>query len=942
MSAFFNSIFTLLTTPPGNLIYHLVLAFSVAGALLVAFNNWRISRFPPVKRALLGLGILLGLQIFLFAVSRLVWQGLVNSQVILPPVDRVVSLLSLIWIAWLWAFPDPVRTADAVTWLLNLLIVVFFGLTLGVWTQSSQFLGLDRPTLETIWQVLSLAIILVGILTLVMRQPNGWGNGLAMLILAFAGHLANIIYPSNGDFPGVVRLTQICMYPILLTLPQHFPTPTIDRRVPAAISTMTDKIDQQSAERRRFSANPKTFHALLDLAAELDIEKIGNALTRSIAQVMLADLCFLITPTDDKNLAITCGYDLIREENLNRTSISSDAVPLLATAIQRGRPLRLPASSTSSNLKVLGQILGLTNPGHLLSVPILSSEHRSLGAILLLSPYSNRMWSAEDLAFLTNASTLFVPIFERGERMTVLEQERDYARKVAQLAEEQAATEKKKFDEISSQFDNIRNQVPQTELQAKNMAALVAMQEESQKIIEHLKAENAKLRNSPVSGGNDYSLLEQELRRTLEEMTRMQNALAESKIKIQELEKLPTSPSTSDQAEVIASISKELRQPMSSIAPYTDLLLLMAESVGILCVLQRKFLERVKSSTDEKIGESAEISGQDGSAHAQDSQVQFQAENMAALVAMQEESKKLIEHLKAENEKLRNSPGAGSVETAELEKEMRQTLEEMTILQDTLADSKFKIQELEKRSSSPINGDQVKTIASISQELRQPMSSISGYTDVLLAESVGILGALQRKFLERIKSATDRIGGLVDDLIKITILETDRVEIKPESVDLNLIIDNAVSYTSILIREKNITLRLDTPEIPPKIMTDREALQQILIHLLQNAGAATPVEGTVTLHVQLQEQDGNDYLQIQVSDTGNGISIEDLPRVFQRQSRADHVPIQGLGNSGIGLSIAKSLVDAQNGRIWVNTQAGFGSTFSVILPVTLTDLSEKS
>ncbi len=113
MSLFFGQIFTLLTAPPGNFIYHIVLAFSIAGALQGAIHHWRTSGFPQVRRTVIGLGILLGLQFVLFLVSGLAWQGLFDPGVALPPLDRAVSLLSLVWIAWLWAFPEPVRLADA-------------------------------------------------------------------------------------------------------------------------------------------------------------------------------------------------------------------------------------------------------------------------------------------------------------------------------------------------------------------------------------------------------------------------------------------------------------------------------------------------------------------------------------------------------------------------------------------------------------------------------------------------------------------------------------------------------------------------------------------------------------------------------------------------------------------------------------------------------------
>jgi signal transduction histidine kinase len=210
-----------------------------------------------------------------------------------------------------------------------------------------------------------------------------------------------------------------------------------------------------------------------------------------------------------------------------------------------------------------------------------------------------------------------------------------------------------------------------------------------------------------------------------------------------------------------------------------------------------------------------------------------------------------------------------------------------------------------------------------------------------MGESVGILSALQRKFVERIKAASERIGGLVDDLIQITNLETGKMEFNSEEIDLNSIIDNAMAYTSTQIREKNITLRLDITEPPPHIQTDRDALQQILIHLLQNATAATHAEGNITLRVQMQSEKGSHFISIQVADNGGGIASDDIPRVFARRYRAEHSLIQGLGDTGVGLSIARALVEAQNGRIWVETEAGVGSTFSVLMPV-LEELPEEN
>jgi signal transduction histidine kinase len=304
---------------------------------------------------------------------------------------------------------------------------------------------------------------------------------------------------------------------------------------------------------------------------------------------------------------------------------------------------------------------------------------------------------------------------------------------------------------------------------------------------------------------------------------------------------------------------------------------------------------------------------------------------LAEMITVHEQSKRTIEQLEAELQALRSN---GKSPEPQLANELNAALADVASLQNQLADSNKRMLELEKAAGPERRkNDQAEVIASISQELRQPMSSIIGYTDLLLGESVGILGALQRKFVERIKASTERMGSLMNDMIQLNTLEVGLTALKPESMDLNLIIDNAMAYTSSQVREKKITLHLDLPKKVAPVNADREALQQILIHLLQNAGSASPVEGTIRLKVQTTAEDGRDYVLIQVTDSGGGIPEEDLPRVFTRLYRADNVLIQGVGDTGVGLSIAKTLTEAQHGRIWVESEQGVGATFSVLLPI---------
>ncbi|MCZ2126263.1 MAG: hypothetical protein LC099_00630 [Anaerolineales bacterium] len=775
MNDFIQLALNQLTVPPGDVIYYIVLAFSIASALQSAFNHWRASEFPQAKRAFVGLGILLGAQILMFVFSGLGWQGVVNSKAILPPMDRAFLAFSVVWIAWLYVFPEPNRQGDAVVALLSLLVLIGLGLSLVSWQQQIAnpiaAVSYNLTTDNFIWQIASAAIAFVGIVALLFRRPDGMWYGFLLLTLGLLGHFGQIFFGAEGDYSGIVRLAYMAAFPILLTLPQRFGMMDgTNASSPAPSKPITFKQDTGRVERRRYSADPKTFHSLLAVAAESNSTKMSQALIRAVAQAMLADLGFMIYLTDGGNkMVIAGGYDLIREDSLPGGPLTKNAIPMLANSIQRGRALRLPASSTSADIKGLGDLFGLTNPGHLLYVPILTQEKEPLGGILLLSPYSDRTWSAEDQAFLANIAASLVPIIQRNQKISDLE----------------------------SQSDMAKIQIEDLEAKVRSL----------QKKADAAKAE----------------------------------------------------PSRGNPAEI------------------------------------------------------------------------------ASLRAAQEESQSIIQQLQRENNELR---AGKKTPVSQVERELKSTLQDVALLQNQLAESNMRLIDAE-RSRGAEKNEQAEILASISQELRQPLSSIVGYTDLLLGESVGILGALQRKFMDRIKISTERVQSLTDDIIRMTTLATDLNALNPETVDLNAIIDNAMAYTSSYIREKNISIHLDTPKSPSTIRADRESLQQIFIHLLQNAGAATPHEGAIRLKIQTQNEDGVDYILIQITDQGGGIPSEDIPRVFARLHRADNVLIQGVGDTGIGLSIAKTLTEAQHGRIWVESKMGAGSTFSVLLPIAGVEVAKQ-
>ena len=233
-------------------------------------------------------------------------------------------------------------------------------------------------------------------------------------------------------------------------------------------------------------------------------------------------------------------------------------------------------------------------------------------------------------------------------------------------------------------------------------------------------------------------------------------------------------------------------------------------------------------------------------------------------------------------------------------------------------------------------------VVSLAQELRTPMTSIAGYTDLLLSEMLGALGAKQRDFLQRVKANVERMDAFLDLIVQLTTSGERLTGTESEAVDIQASIDTAVATVITQIREKNLRLDLDAPAQLPTLPIHQEALQQILNNLVGNACQASPMHGRVTVAANintLQPPANNGhtepvtYLHLSVSDSGGGIQVDDRARVFNPQHRADDPLIAGLGDTGAGLAIARTLAEANGGRVWIESKMGEGSTFSVLFPI---------
>src|SRR6266540_2732684 len=226
-------------------------------------------------------------------------------------------------------------------------------------------------------------------------------------------------------------------------------------------------------------------------------------------------------------------------------------------------------------------------------------------------------------------------------------------------------------------------------------------------------------------------------------------------------------------------------------------------------------------------------------------------------------------------------------------------------------------------------------VATVSHELRTPMTAIKGYVDILMMGAAGAMNENQAHFLNIIKNNTERLNILVNDLLDVSRIESGRVTLSPQALDMREIAEDVIGDVLRRSQEENkpIALSLDAPKKLPHVYGDVERVRQILANLVDNAYHYTPENGTII--VRIYSPNGGEEVQVDVKDNGVGIPLEDQPRVFERFYRGEHPLVLSTPGTGLGLSIVKQIVDMHKGRIWMKSTGipGEGSTFSFTLPV---------
>lgn len=269
---------------------------------------------------------------------------------------------------------------------------------------------------------------------------------------------------------------------------------------------------------------------------------------------------------------------------------------------------------------------------------------------------------------------------------------------------------------------------------------------------------------------------------------------------------------------------------------------------------------------------------------------------------------------------------------------------ESAILYEEIKETNVKLEKLEKMKSE--------FISIVSHELRTPLTAVKNSLDIILSEKTGSVTPQQNNFLNMAKRNLNRLSGIINDLLDLSKIEAGKMEYRFEPFNICEALDFVKNTYLSLADKKNIQLKVDYDVDLPQVYGDLNKIEQILTNLVSNAVKFTTENGHINISATLfkskdfdkisicrnsllldQFKTEGDYIKISIEDTGIGIAKEDVPKVFDKFQQIESTLSRDVGGTGLGLPIAKQLVEAHRGFIWLESEPQKGTTFSFILPV---------
>ncbi|MDX1520578.1 MAG: histidine kinase dimerization/phospho-acceptor domain-containing protein, partial [Anaerolineae bacterium] len=840
--------------PAVTLAYYLFTLFGIEAALATAWSQWRRSdsfRARRLATAFLGLTVLRLMLILLVLVGR---SAAEIGNLWLPPFERVLGVASLGFL--IWAFTPTFRQKNFLgTTLLAVntsFAFIFYALAVYFW-QGDNF----NLTTWDIWFVLWQAVlVLFGAVSCATKLDDERTYALFGFVALLIGYVAHFLLASEYVQPHVpvwIRMAELVAYPIFAVAVYQGAIQSLSARS----QELQSLSDASSGEVKRLIALSK---ATRQINASLDLETVTNGAAESVAQAISANIAAIALPEDEafSQLRLVSIYNPNRQGRGEAVTFPLSDQQVIKHAVNRRYQVQIDEYQDNSQIRFLFALMGANDVGPLLVQPLLH-ENEPIGVLIAGNPISKRVFTKGEEHL---CRTL-------GDQIAIaISQARAYAETTAR----------------SQQLSwTLRNQ------ELESGKRLAAMETELKKSREEVNLFAQRMHQFESSSEADKATLKQ----AEERIAKLDKALEVARVEVEKGRRLDKKFLTlSDEAEnfkqQIADLANEkqaLLARIEALEAETAEIDQLKETLEKSNQRSRKLaraLKRARSVSQQAAPVPSTLSGAEAGSQLEDlscgviisnGKGRIEQANAAASRMLATPNKRLVgsELINIVEDKRWAEAFERASSSNELmltttvnvgETILRATISPMAVEESNGSDGDKEIEgtvtilyDITAEAESQQARDEF--VASLSQELRTPMTSITGYTDLLLGESVGLIGEMQRKFLQRIKANIERMGSMLSDLIGVTAIDAGQLEIRPVVVDMAEVIEDALISARARLEENEIALDVNLLEDMPLVEVDPESVRQILSNLINNAIKSTPAGKTIGVSTSTYEVEEN-------------------------------------------------------------------------------------
>ncbi|MEM7034925.1 MAG: ATP-binding protein, partial [Chloroflexota bacterium] len=900
-------------SPEFSFVYYLFTFLAIEGACFIAFSHWRRNLSLIARHLAIGFGLLGIVRLLLLLISL---TGAVDEV----PVNYAIITISIGFLAWCFSPYLNGRTSTGMAILIGHTVAALLFLSVQTFSDSDSSLNY----VWLVWQLGALGLVLVSLLQN-LRSVQ------ALVLVAFVwlimGVILQLIVPPDTVY--FIQLAEIIVYPLLMIGVYQTVIEALDTRNKAA-QDLTDATVEQ------IERLTSLFETTKDVTSSLELSQVLDGAARGVVNAVKVDHCAIALPEEEEasQLRMVATYNPRRQGRGEAVTFPVNQISAIRHALERLREVEINSGYDTADLKFLFAMIGASKEAGPLVIQPLVLRNTAMGVLIVGNAYSKQPFGPTKLQLIrTMANQIAIAIDNAKEykiqttksqqlAWTLRNQEQDSSRRQAAMEAEL----KKSREEVTIISQRL---FEQDTIARKSQKQLTEHQQQVSNLNQELKAareeiDSLKQENQQVADlTNVHKQQLDQIQESEKELQALRDVAGDIEAKTAEIERLQESLRNAQLRgrklyQALQSSQAKLQQAAgmpSSITNPTGTTDLENLSCGLLISDRNGVINRVneasallfKRESDELIGKKLEDLTDDLKWRQALTRVN-ESDQQLAIASFMVEDRVIKASISPVNDA--NNKGAGG---------------NIIVLYD--ATEEFKTQQAKDEF-----------VASVSQDLRTPMTSVTGYVELLMGESVGLITDMQRKFLQRIKANVARMDLMLKDLIGVTAIDARQYEIKPVQTDMAEVIEDAVIGAKAQIEEKEIQLDLELPDSLPPIEVDPDGIRQIMANLLGNAAKSTPAGGNVTVKVSVTHGDADQsgeerWLQVTVVDSGGGIAEKDIDHVFDRFYAAEQPLIQGLGETGVGLSVVKYLVEAHGGKIWLDTDIGVGSSFHFVLMI---------